>query len=191
METGLKIDMTGIDEILTVGKKAFSGVNALIDTYNNWKRSKISKESKLALLLMECRRNLTLLETVKLNEKGDQTSKYLCQIAESLEISVLSNFFMDAFNGDNSLLKSINELEIIVDNKNEQEKIEKRKAIDVVCFIYQRTIIVKSIADLGVEFQNHHGIHFKTRLKNLENNIHILSAALASSKSKVGNWNFN
>jgi hypothetical protein len=183
--------MTSIAEILTLGQKAFSGVNTLIDTYNNWKRSKISKESKLALLLMECRRNLALLKTVKLNEKGDQTSKYLCQVAESLEISVLSNFFMDAFNGNHSLLKAVNELDIIVNNENEQEKIEKRKAIDVVCFIYQRTIIIKSIADLGVEFQNHQGIHFKTRLKNLENNIHILSAALASSKSQVGNWNFN
>ena len=122
---------------------------------------------------------------LKLNESGDQISKYLCQIAESLDISVLSNCFIEALNGNDSILKELNDLEIIIDNENKKAKYEKLKATDAACFIYQRTIIIQSIAHLGLEFQERHEIRFRSRLKNLENNFKILSAALKSSEPLI------
>jgi hypothetical protein len=173
-----------INELGMISKQAILGVNTVINTYNNWRASEISKKNKLVLLLMECRRNLALLEILKLNENGDQKNNHLCQVAEFLDISVLSNCFMEAFNGDDSILQEINDLEIVIDTEIESEGIEtkNRKASDVACFIYQRTVIIKSIADLGLDFQEKYNVHFKTRLKNIEKNIRILSVALASSK---------
>jgi hypothetical protein len=177
-----------INELATISRQAILGANTIVDTYNHWKTSKISKKNKLVLLLMECRRNLALLEIVKLNENGDQINKYLCQVAESLDISVLSSCFMEAFNGDDSILQEINDLEIVIDTETESEtiKTEKRKASDAACFIYQRTVIIKSIADLGLNFQEQYNVYFKTRLKNIEKNIRALSAALASSEALEG-----
>ncbi len=174
-----------INELAAISKQALLGVNTVIDTYNNWKTSKISKKNKLALLLMECRRNLALLEILKLNENGDQINKYLCQVAESLDILVLSNCFMEALNGDDSILQELSDLEIIVDTENKNGKPEKLNATDAACFIYQRTIIIKSVANLGLDFQEQHGIRFRSRLKNLENNFQILSIALKSSKPLI------
>lgn len=178
-----------INELAKISKQAILGVNTVIETYNNWKNSEISKKNKLVLLLMECRRNLALLEILKLNENGDQINKHLCQVAESLDISVLSNCFMEALNGDDSILQEINDLEIVVDTETEGEtmKTEQRKASDAACFIYQRTAIIKSIADLGLNFQEQYNVHFKTRLKNIEKNIRTLSVALASSGALEGN----
>ena len=179
-----------INEFTTVSNQAISGINKAIDAYHKWKRSKISKENKLAFLLMECQRNIALLEIIKQSDNSDQISKYLCQVAESLDISVLSNCFMDAVNGDNSILNKINELKIAVIDENDTVRTENKKAIAVACFIYQRTIIIKNIAELGLDFQKQYGIRFKTRLKNLETNMRIFSAAIASSKSQDGIWNF-
>ena len=64
---------------------------------------------------------------------------------------------------------------------------EKRQASEAACFIYQRTAIIKSIADLELNFQEQYNVHFKTRLKNIEKNIRALSAALASSEALGGN----
>jgi hypothetical protein len=156
-------------------------VNTIIDTYNNWKTSKISKKNKLALLLMECRRNLALLEILKLNENGDQINKHLCQVAESLDISVLRNCFMEALNGDDSILQELNDMDIIVDTEKNNGKPEKLNAIDAACFIHQRTIIIQSVANLGLDFQEQHRIRFRSRLKNLEKNFQILAIALKPS----------
>jgi hypothetical protein len=117
---------------------------------------------------------------LKLNESGDQISKRLCQISELLDISVLSNCFIEVFNGNDSILQELNDLDIIIDNENKKGKYEKLKATDAACFIYQRTIIIQSIAHLGLEFQGRHGTRFRSRLKNLDNNLKILSAALKS-----------
>jgi hypothetical protein len=174
-----------INELATISKQAILGANTIIDAYNNWKTSKISKKNKLALLLMECRRNLALLEILKLNKNGDQINKHMCQVAESLDISILSNCFMEALNGDDSILQELSDFEIIVDTENKNGKSEKLNATDAACFIYQRTIIIQSIANLGLDFQVQHGIRFRSRLKNLENNFQILSIALKSSKPLI------
>lgn len=132
-------------------------------------------------MYLECQRNRSLLEVISW-DIAKRRSDTLIQIALALETEVLGLIFLDSIKGNDDLLSTINEITVVDDCADkDNQSTPKKKAINALCFLYQKVSLVKNLTQLNLESEELQKVNLKQRLGNIRTNYAALAAGLRKS----------
>jgi len=164
-----------IKEFVDIGFNVF-------DRLNKWKQLEKDGHAKTRLLYLECRRNLALIDCMKLGDQNENGSAAdLLNTAGLLETEILEMIFMDSEKGN----KFFELLSKSVAQKNDDGNDEvtgdpdgikikgkgKKSIIEAAMFAYIRISLIKKLSSLTPNSSILDNINLKTRLKNIRNAI--------------------
>lgn len=158
-------------------------INALFDIGFNvfdrgkeWKALEKDVHAKTRLLYLECRRNLALIDCMKLENKDKTISAAdLLTIAGLLETNIIEMIFMDSEKGNkffDILAKSVdqkygNENDEVTGDPHEIKGKGEKSIIKTAMFAYVRISLIKKLSSLPPKSKILDNIKLKTRLINI------------------------
>ena len=147
-----------------------------IDRYSKWKQLGDDVDAKIRLLYLECRRNLALLDCLRM-EKGRMTkteSAALLKIIPLLDTSIIEMAFMDDQKGKKlfDLLNKEVDLKLTEERtiKSEKQagKIKRRQTrIKVAMRIYTSVKVLEGLSRLNADEKMLRKLDYKRRISNI------------------------
>ncbi|HCU67996.1 MAG TPA: hypothetical protein DGF30_01940 [Desulfomicrobium sp.] len=148
-----------------------------IDRYSKWKQLGDDVDAKIRLLYLECRRNLALLDCLRM-EKGRMTgteSAALLKIIPLLDTSIIEMAFMDDQKGKKlfELLNKEVDLKLTEERtiKSEKQagKIKRRQTrIKVAMHIYTSVKVLEGLNRLNTDGKMLKRLDYKKRISNIK-----------------------
>lgn len=138
-------------------------VSTLWERWEAYRTLRGEQDSLRHLLSLEIRRNLALLDALKLD--GDQDNDALRSIAGELETDVLEQVFAPT-KAARSVRETLDEVDPDAD--------EEATAKSVLMNLYVRIIAVQKLARLPKELEGLRDIQYRTRLQNVRRTLRSL-----------------
>jgi len=147
-----------------------------IDRYSKWKQLGDDIDAKIRLLYLECRRNLALLDCLRM-EKGRMTgteSAALLKIIPLLDTSIIEMVFMDDQKGK-KLFELLNKEVDLKLNEERTIKIERQAGkikqrqtrIKVAMYIYTSVKVLEGLSRLNADEKMLRKLDYKRRISNI------------------------
>jgi hypothetical protein len=172
-----------LSSLVSILKSAVTTGSDIFDRYQRWKLLGKDVDAKLRLFYLECRRNLSLLDCIKMkNEAGAFINdKELLKTARLLNVDVLELVFMDGEKSHHlfEILSSpsgfqCEEWEEMEANTPSDNLSKKRTLLQLAMFVYVRIMVLKDIAELKDGQTTLKNMKYGVRLSNIKNAYLIL-----------------
>jgi hypothetical protein len=151
-------------------------MGAASDLYERWREMqglRKDAEALRRLMLLECRRNLALLEALKLDGDAAQDDPALKHVAQELEVKVLEQLFLPG-KGAAKMLAELEAVDRELLEASDHDELEagqpEREGADSMSLLmrlYVRCVAVQKLARLPAEGEALRAIRFRTRLANI------------------------
>lgn len=141
-------------------------IGAIGSVFDRWKKlndTKIEREVLLKLLYIESRRNLALLDAIRLDGEEQDDADYL-SVAEELETAILEHYLMGKEDSRGALAKFVGVLTFADEPLSEPPK-------DTLMSIYVRITALQKICRLPMKGTVLKNIRYRTRLQNLKSSL--------------------
>ena len=159
----------GESEFLKFGAE---NIKSIINNFTDWRQSQFNDEKKLELLYLECKVNLTILDTLKFTAKSTEENtieqlKFFRLIkTEVLELVLLD---VEDIKSNSSESKGLMNYLIrpfkIKSNSISQNDL---KLINALSYVYIKVKALKQLSDFGFNAEIMSNINLKSRLRNLK-----------------------
>jgi len=174
--------------------KSFESLLNIRDRFAKIREAKEQTEAErkrqVHLLRLECRINLDILDSLQLNDAKQDASAFR-QVALLLEISMLEKVFSDGLDvsaskkpedslwikmksGYRDLIKSEDD-----DDTDDNGLSQEPTLLEACEFVYRKITVLKQLVMLS-EIEGRKEIHFRTRLKNIQEQLLLILKALHS-----------
>lgn len=153
--------------------KAFQ---SLLEGYLKYEKIRLDADALTALLILELRRNLSVLDMMSSDAK--QSDSGLAHLAGRLESTILEQCLMPG-RAPNELRQRLNQIELPT-----EEAHDRAMTLGVLEQIYVRITVVQHAAPLSLEpLPGIRQVHLKTRLENLREALLRALRALQDARS--------
>jgi len=159
---------------MAVMQESLTGALSLLDRWAQYLNLKADAQALIRLNAIECRRNLALLNALRLEDTSTQTDPDFLQIAKLLETEALESLY--AIGPKENKARVL--LSQRVDPKNGDSQDDADLPGELLLRIYVRITAMQKLVGLVRAGDGLRDIRWRTRLKNLESDLRQAVTAL-------------